>query len=54
MAASTRPDLLDKALLRPGRVDTHIFCDLPGEEERKHIILHQVGPVFNFLDLSIV
>lgn len=34
IAASSRPDLVDKAILRPGRLDTKIFCDLPKEEER--------------------
>jgi len=34
MAASSRPDMIDKALLRPGRLDKSILCDFPNEEER--------------------
>jgi len=34
MAASSRPDMIDKALLRPGRMDQSILCDYPDLEER--------------------
>lgn len=34
MAATNRPDILDKALLRPGRFDRHIYLELPSIEER--------------------
>lgn len=37
MAATNRPDILDKALLRPGRFDRHIYLELPGIDERKDI-----------------
>ncbi len=31
VAASSRPEMIDPALLRPGRIDTHIFLDYPNE-----------------------
>ena len=31
VAASSRPDLLDPALLRPGRLDKSLLCPLPDE-----------------------
>ena len=34
MAATNRPDILDKALLRPGRFDRHIYLELPTLQER--------------------
>lgn len=38
MAASSRPDLIDPAVLRPGRLDAHLFLDYPREEERKELL----------------
>lgn len=38
-AASSRPELVDPALLRPGRIEVHLFFDLPSEEERKEFFL---------------
>ncbi|VDM32001.1 unnamed protein product [Hydatigera taeniaeformis] len=37
-AATNRADLLDKALLRAGRFDRHIFIDLPNMAERKDLL----------------
>ena len=38
MAATNRPDVLDPALLRPGRFDRHVVIDKPGWKERKAIL----------------
>ena len=38
VAATNRPDVLDKALLRPGRFDRQIVIDLPTLEGRKEIL----------------
>ena len=37
MAATNRSDILDPALLRPGRFDRHIILDLPTKSEREAI-----------------
>ncbi|RMZ72750.1 putative peroxin-1 [Pyrenophora seminiperda CCB06] len=41
LAATSRPDLIDPALLRPGRLDKSLLCDMPDVEERIDI-LHAV------------
>ena len=38
MAATARPDLVDVALLRPGRIDKAVFCDFPSLEDREAIL----------------
>lgn len=38
LAATNRPDVLDPALLRPGRFDRKVILDLPDREERKQIL----------------
>ncbi|OGV44634.1 MAG: cell division protein FtsH [Lentisphaerae bacterium GWF2_57_35] len=38
IAATNRPDVLDQALLRPGRFDRQIVVDLPGLEGREAIL----------------
>ncbi|KAF8995495.1 P-loop containing nucleoside triphosphate hydrolase protein [Cyathus striatus] len=39
LAATSRPDLIDSALLRPGRLDKSLLCDMPNHEERRDILL---------------
>lgn len=38
IAATNRKEMLDSALLRPGRFDRHIQVDLPDKKGRKHIL----------------
>lgn len=38
LASTNRADILDKALMRPGRLDRHILIDLPTYEERIEIL----------------
>ncbi|KAI1147508.1 P-loop containing nucleoside triphosphate hydrolase protein [Nemania diffusa] len=38
LAATSRPDLIDPALLRPGRLDKSLLCDFPNLEDRVDII----------------
>lgn len=37
LAATSRPDLIDPALLRPGRLDKSILCDMPAESDRREV-----------------
>ena len=39
MAATNRPDVLDPALLRPGRFDRRVTIDLPDRRDREEILL---------------
>ncbi|MCO5606913.1 hypothetical protein L7F22_061104 [Adiantum nelumboides] len=38
LAATSRPDLIDSALLRPGRLDKSLLCDMPSEQDRIDIM----------------
>ncbi len=54
MAATNRPEILDTALLRPGRFDRHILVDRPDKKGRKEILkVHLKGvTVVRNLDLE--
>jgi cell division protease FtsH len=56
MAATNRPDILDPALLRPGRFDRQIVVDRPDLEGRKGILrVHARGkPLGSDVDLDIL
>jgi len=45
LAATNRADILDKALLRPGRFDRHIYLELPNKEEREEIFQVHLRPI---------
>uniref|UniRef100_A0A1B6DI32 AAA+ ATPase domain-containing protein n=2 Tax=Clastoptera arizonana TaxID=38151 RepID=A0A1B6DI32_9HEMI len=47
LASTSRPDLLDPALLRPGRIGTFIYCSLPNATERLEI-LHKLSRTLCF------
>ncbi|KAH9939712.1 AAA-domain-containing protein [Epithele typhae] len=38
LAATSRPDLIDSALLRPGRLDKSLLCDMPSVSDREEIL----------------
>jgi len=56
MAATNRPDVLDPALLRPGRFDRRVLVDLPDIKEREAILnVHAKGKPFETsVDLKII
>ena len=56
MAATNRPDILDPALLRPGRFDRHVVIDLPDIKGRKAILeVHAKGkPLAKEVDFETV
>jgi len=39
IGATNRPDLVDAALLRPGRLERHVFVDMPGTEAREQVLV---------------
>ena len=43
LAATSRPDLIDPALLRPGRLDRALFCPFPSKPERMEILTALLG-----------
>jgi ribosome biogenesis ATPase len=38
IGATNRPDIIDDAMMRPGRLETRLFVDLPGAAERVEIL----------------
>lgn len=38
IGATNRPDMIDDAMMRPGRLETRLFVDLPGPSERVEIL----------------
>lgn len=56
LAATNRPDVLDPALLRPGRFDRHVTLELPDKVARKEILLVHTRnkPISADVDMDIV
>lgn len=56
IAATNRPDVLDPALLRPGRFDRHVVVDAPDAKGREAILkIHARGkPLADDVDLSVI
>lgn len=54
LAATNRPDVLDPALLRPGRFDRHVTLDLPDRKDRVALLkVHtRKVPLANDVDLE--
>jgi len=56
LAATNRPDVLDPALLRPGRFDRHVTLDLPDRDARQRILeVHtRKVPMADEVDLTLI
>ncbi len=56
MAATNRPDVLDPALLRPGRFDRRVMLDLPDIKDREEILgIHaRKKPLGPDIDLKVI
>jgi cell division protease FtsH len=56
IAATNRPDVLDQALLRPGRFDRRVILDMPDIKDREDILrIHSKGkPLSKSSDLHVV
>ena len=56
MAATNRPDVLDPALLRPGRFDRRVVLDLPDVKDREEIMhIHaRKVPMFEDVDFKVI
>ena len=52
LAGTNRPDVLDKALLRPGRFDRQISVDSPTMEGRKQIFYVHLGKIVTSEDMD--
>ncbi|GAV55551.1 hypothetical protein ZYGR_0AV01830 [Zygosaccharomyces rouxii] len=49
LAATSRPDLIDPALLRPGRIDKSVLCNIPNLADR-HDILKAITSKMDILE----
>ena len=56
IGATNRPDVLDPAMIRPGRLDKLLFVDLPSPAERFEILKAQTRktPMHDGIDLEVI
>ncbi|PRT53587.1 putative AAA domain-containing protein C16E9.10c [Wickerhamiella sorbophila] len=56
VAATNRPDMIDAAMLRPGRLDKQLFVELPEPEERYEILktVSRKAPLDDAVDLKLL
>ncbi|TPX38068.1 hypothetical protein SmJEL517_g00083 [Synchytrium microbalum] len=56
LAATNRPDMIDPAMLRPGRLDKCLYVDLPTPSERVEILKTVSGktPIASDVDLGVI
>ena len=52
LAGTNRPDVLDKALMRPGRFDRHIAIDRPTMDGRKQIFMVHLRKIVTSVDME--
>ncbi|ERF72866.1 hypothetical protein EPUS_08479 [Endocarpon pusillum Z07020] len=52
LAGTNRPDVLDKALMRPGRFDRHISIDRPTMDGRKQIFLVHLKKIVTSVNMD--
>lgn len=53
IAATNRPDILDTALVRPGRFDRKIYIPKPGTKGRAEILRVKSRPIVDF-DICVI
>jgi SpoVK/Ycf46/Vps4 family AAA+-type ATPase len=51
IGATNRPDLLDDALLRPGRLDKLVYVGVPSTEDERRKVSFRMGPLSKCLVL---
>lgn len=56
LGATNRPDIIDPAILRPGRLDQLIYIPLPDEKSREAILRANLrkSPIAKDVDLSYI
>lgn len=51
LAATSRPDLIDPALLRPGRLDKCLYCPPPDQVRKQNVLHERQGKKSNYWSL---